>query len=113
MKSDDEKEIRSLGVDTECDPCPECGGYPIRVDYLFTLEKPRKRRYMGKLRIVNKERRSYYHCPCGHCVTKWQRPKYDSKNEVCQEAWMSAREAWRDKKFLKPSEVDKHNVNVV
>lgn len=101
MKSDDDNEIKSHGVDTECDQCPECGGYPIRVDYLFTLKKPRKRRYNGKTRVMNNERRSYYHCPCGHCVTDWQKPKYNMKNEVSRDAWLAARDAWQKRKFIK------------
>lgn len=101
MKSDNDNEIKSRGVDMECERCPECGGYPIRVDHLFALKKTRKRRHNGKIRVVNKECRSYYHCQCGHCVTGWQKPKYNRKNEVIRDAWLLARDAWQKKKFIK------------
>lgn len=86
----------SVGVVLELPQCPECGGYPLRVDYLFDISsEKRMREVRGEMKQLLKERRTYLHCSCGHCTTDWYRPEYDSVTDnVNVSAFDRAKEAY-------------------
>lgn len=90
-----------IGHDFGCKQCPECGGYPIRVDYDFNVNGEKIYTIIrGKKKVVSRERRTYYHCQCGHCTTEWKRPVYDKDGVIVTAAWAVAHDAYQNGEFV-------------
>lgn len=90
-------------TDFSVNTCSTCGGYPVQVDWIFDLPKTmwKKRKVGGRLITMKRERRTYYHCPCGERVTRWYRPQYDEKMNIVHPAVFFARNAWIKGRFIK------------
>lgn len=100
------KNSYAKGCDFSCKPCSECGGYPIRVDYNFSVKgKGITTVFRGQKKTVDLECRSYYHCPCGHSTTDWHRPVRDENGVIIKEAWELARKAYETGKFVKAKKI--------
>jgi len=90
-----------IGHDFECKQCPECGGYPVRVDYDFDVKGEKISTIIrGEKKIVSRERRTYYHCQCGHCTTEWKRPVRDKDGVITEPAWQVARSMYNKGVFV-------------
>lgn len=97
-----ESNVGPLGVVLECEPCPECGGYPIRVEQMFDVRKEGMKKKINNHTIrIARERRAYLHCPCGACTTDWHRPCYDSDGDISVSAFDRALDSYRKKKWVK------------
>lgn len=114
VKADRNNDFRdgTQGYDLTANKCPECGGYPIIVDF---IDRKCKMPPVAKNSQYKKvaERRTYYHCQCNACVTDWCKPKYGyDPNKgliVISDSHAAAHEAWQKRRWIK---IDKNKLRI-